>query len=49
MIGILGTTLSVLGILDRFVDFLTVLGVVFPPIIGIMLVDSLRCAATAKS
>ena len=47
MIGILGTTLSVLGILDRFVDFLTVLGVVFPPIIGIMLVDC--CAATAKS
>lgn len=39
VIGILGTTLSVLGILDRFVDFLTVLGVVFPPIIGIMLVD----------
>lgn len=29
VIGILGTTLSVLGILDRFVDFLTVLGVVF--------------------
>lgn len=39
IIGVLGTTLSVLGILDRFVDFLTVLGVVFPPIIGIMLVD----------
>lgn len=39
VIGVLGTTLSVLGILDRFVDFLTVLGVVFPPIIGIMLVD----------
>ncbi|MDC9582823.1 cytosine permease [Xenorhabdus sp. PR6a] len=38
-IGILGTLLSILGILDRFVDFLTVLGVVFPPIIGIMLVD----------
>ena len=49
VIGILGTTLSVLGILDRFVDFLTVLGVVFPPIIGIMLVDYYRCAATAKS
>lgn len=28
-----------LGILDRFVDFLTVLGVVLPPIIGIMLTD----------
>ncbi|CDG16747.1 cytosine permease [Xenorhabdus doucetiae] len=38
-IGIFGTLLSILGILDRFVDFLTVLGVVFPPIIGIMLVD----------
>lgn len=35
----LGTTLSVLGILDRFVDLLTVLGVMLPPIIGIMLVD----------
>jgi cytosine permease len=39
MIGLLGTLLSVLGILDRFVDFLTLLGVVFPPIIGVMLVD----------
>ena len=39
VIGVLGTTLSVLGILDRFVDFLTVLGVVFPPIIGVMLGD----------
>jgi cytosine permease len=39
VIGALGTTLSVLGILDRFVDFLTALGVLFPPIIGIMLVD----------
>lgn len=38
-IGLLGTLLSVLGILDRFVDFLTVLGVVFPPVIAIMLVD----------
>jgi len=41
VIGLLGTLLSVLGILDRFVDFLTVLGVVFPPILGIMLVDYL--------
>ncbi|MFC0225578.1 cytosine permease [Serratia aquatilis] len=39
IIGLLGTLFSVLGILDRFVDFLTVLGVVFPPIIGVMLVD----------
>lgn len=39
VIGGLGTTLSVLGILDKFVDFLTVLGVVLPPIIGIMLTD----------
>ncbi|CCG85880.1 purine-cytosine permease family protein [Erwinia piriflorinigrans] len=40
-IGLVGTLLSVLGILDRFVDFLTFLGVVFPPILGIMLVDYL--------
>lgn len=39
VIGVLGTVLSILGILDRFVDFLTILGVVFPPILGIMLVD----------
>ena len=39
IIGLLGTLLSVLGILDRFVDFLTVLGVVFPPILGVMLVN----------
>jgi cytosine permease len=35
-IGAAGTTLSALGILDRFVDFLTLLGVALPPIAGIM-------------
>ncbi|UVO10145.1 cytosine permease [Pectobacterium polonicum] len=39
LIGTIGTTLSVMGILDRFVDFLTLLGVFFPPVIGVMLVD----------
>ncbi|RLM19639.1 allantoin permease [Brenneria alni] len=39
VIGFIGTLLSVMGILERFVDFLTLLGVLFPPIIGIMLVD----------
>ncbi|MDR5615157.1 cytosine permease [Arsenophonus sp.] len=39
MLGILGTTLSVLGMLDRFVDFLVFLGVLFPPIIGVILID----------
>jgi len=38
-LGCLGTALSVAGILDRFVDFLTLLGVVFPPLLGVMLVD----------
>jgi cytosine permease len=38
-IGILGTLFSIWGILERFVDFLTILGVVFPPILGVMLVD----------
>jgi cytosine permease len=38
-IGVLGTTLSALGILDRFADFLTVLGVTLPPIAGIMVAE----------
>ncbi|RJL46334.1 cytosine permease [Pectobacterium carotovorum] len=39
VIGLIGTLLSVAGILERFIDFLTLLGVLFPPIIGVMLVD----------
>ncbi|WP_421555691.1 cytosine permease [Pseudomonas kitaguniensis] len=39
VLGAIGTLLSVLGILDRFIDFLIVLGVIFPPIAGVMLVD----------
>ncbi|MDR4162482.1 cytosine permease [Bacillus paranthracis] len=39
VIGIIGTVLSVLGILDRFTDFLVLLGVLVPPIAGIMVVD----------
>ncbi|MEB6536498.1 cytosine permease [Pantoea stewartii] len=38
-IGLAGTTMSVMGILDRFVDFLNLLGVLFPPVIGVMMVD----------
>lgn len=37
--GVVGTILSVIGILDKFVDFLNLLGVLFPPVIGVMLVD----------
>lgn len=37
--GILGTILSVIGLIDKFQGFLTVLGVVFPPIAAIMFVD----------
>ncbi|WP_339057076.1 cytosine permease [Candidatus Regiella endosymbiont of Tuberolachnus salignus] len=39
LLGITGTTLSVMGILEQFTPFLILLGVVFPPIIGVMLVD----------
>ncbi|GAB1511260.1 purine-cytosine permease family protein [Actinophytocola sp. KF-1] len=38
-IGVLGTVLSALGILDRFADFLTVLGVALPPIAGVMVAE----------
>ncbi|WP_406706507.1 purine-cytosine permease family protein [Sodalis sp.] len=37
--GSLGTFFTVTGILHRFIDFLMMVGVVFPPIAGIMLVD----------
>lgn len=39
LIGFAGTALSVMGILDRFIDFLNLLGILFPPVIAIMLVD----------
>ncbi|AHF75307.1 Cytosine transporter [Sodalis praecaptivus] len=39
LLGLTGTMLSVLGIIGHFVDFLIFLGVLFPPIAGIMLVD----------
>ncbi|KQL49590.1 allantoin permease [Brevibacillus choshinensis] len=39
IVGIAGTVLSVIGILDQFVNFLVFLGVWIPPIAGIMVVD----------
>jgi len=38
-LGILGTLLSVIGILDAFIPFLIILGVAIPPIAGIITVD----------
>ncbi|MDQ0184530.1 purine-cytosine permease family protein [Cytobacillus kochii] len=39
LIGIIGTLLSVLGILERFTDFLVLLGILVPPVAGIMVID----------
>jgi cytosine permease len=39
VVGALGTVLSAVGILGQFVPFLIVIGVVVPPIAGIMIVD----------
>jgi cytosine permease len=39
LVGALGTVFSAVGILERFVPFLIALGVVVPPIAGIMIVD----------
>lgn len=38
-VGVLGTLLSVGGILEHFVDFLTLLGVVIPPVLGVMITE----------
>ncbi|MFI9629447.1 purine-cytosine permease family protein [Streptomyces sp. NPDC052042] len=39
VVGVLGSVLGAVGILDRFTDFLVLLGVVFPPIAGIMVAE----------
>jgi cytosine permease len=39
VVGVIGTVLSAVGVLQFFVGFLTVLGVTIPPIAGIMTVD----------
>lgn len=39
VVGVAGSVLAALGILDHFIDFLTVLGVVIPPIAGIMVTE----------
>jgi len=39
VLGVVGSVLAAAGILGRFADFLTVLGVAFPPIAGIMVAE----------
>lgn len=39
VVGVVGTLLAAFGILQRFTDFLIVLGVVFPPVAGVMLAE----------
>ena len=39
ILGIVGTILSVLGIINYFTEFLSLLGVFIPPIAGIMVID----------
>lgn len=39
VLGLVGSVLAAAGILSRFTDFLIVLGVVFPPIAGIMVAE----------
>ena len=38
-LGIIGTLLSVIGIINYFTNFLTLLGVAIPPAAGIMVID----------
>ena len=38
-LGVVGSVLAAAGILDSFVGFLTILGVAFPPIAGIMVAE----------
>ena len=38
-LGIVGTVLSMIGVINYFQDFLTLLGVAIPPVAGIMVID----------
>ncbi|MEU9125170.1 cytosine permease [Streptomyces sp. NPDC048506] len=38
-LGVLGSVLAAVGVLDRFTDFLALLGVAFPPVAGIMIAE----------
>lgn len=39
VLGVVGTLLSMVGVINQFASFLSLLGIVFPPIAGIMFVD----------
>lgn len=39
VVGVVGSILAAAGILDKFTSFLTILGVAFPPIAGLMLAE----------
>lgn len=39
VIGVIGTVLSAIGILDYFINFLVLLGVLVPPVAGIIIID----------
>lgn len=39
VVGLLGTVMSVAGIIDQFIGFLVLLGVVIPPVVGVIFVD----------
>jgi len=39
IVGVIGTVLSAAGILTHFISFLTILGVAFPPVAAIIVID----------
>jgi cytosine permease len=39
VLGLVGSVLAAGGILEKFTDFLTILGVAFPPIAGLMVAE----------
>jgi cytosine permease len=43
VVGVIGSVLGAAGILDSFTEFLVLLGVVFPPIAGIMVAEYFIC------
>ncbi|HWQ76025.1 MAG TPA: cytosine permease [Syntrophomonas sp.] len=39
ILGVIGSILSAIGIVDKFIGFLVLLGVAIPPVVGVMVID----------
>ena len=49
IVGVVGTLMSVAGIIDQFIGFLVLLGVAIPPVVGVITVDYFMLKRSRKA